>query len=608
MVDFGQTYYGPMDQGYHTGNTNADKRTDPIEEPIFPIHSIGKTIAWERKGGNIIQEVEAAFKMGAGNIQLALENPGQYSAMGGGAKMYGSEVREAIREIQKASGAKITGVELPTSINNLSGYDAQHGVFSEEQRRTTLDEVRDNIKFIGDIAGGGTVDVVSFEFDRNLSDANWYKKDEASQKSFKQRGDEYAKLVDTESGKVIPIKKNDEFFLYYDPETLKETKGTANAFTWQQMEKLAKEKGKTPEMFYIEQNFQNQIKSINGNKAHYNHLLMGINKELNAFENLKKENPNEFAKHKSEYDVLSGTAEGYAESINSMNIQEKQLQKQITNIKPIAEYALGQSTKSYAEAGIWAMQESQKNEFVQKGKGSVSVGPEIGWPQYYGSHPKEWVELIKKSREEMINLLTEKRIDGNDNPYYQGVSKKEAEQYAKQHIKGELDTSHLGMWFQNFKTDRPYDERLRDFKKWYRDQMDYIAEENKKNDIIGGIQVVDSASGAHGHLPPGQGILGKEIYDYMKILKEKGGYKGELTSEGHEDYMLGPERILTKAWETFGSPISMGYAGGYSGGRAGPQFRDIRNSQAQIAYGTTGIFSSYVPSNDFTLWSNVPFE
>ena len=135
--------------------------------------------------------------------------------------------------------------------------------------------------------------------------------------------------------------------------------------------------------------------------------------------------------------------------------------------------------------------------------------------------------------------------------------------------------------------------------------MEYLAKVNKEYDIIGGIQVVDSASGAHGHLPPGQGVLGKDIYEYMKILKEKGGYKGELTSEGHEEEKFGQGRILTQAWSAFGSPIS---TGGYMHGRAAPQFRDIRQNYAQIAYGTTGIFQSYVPSNDFQLWSQVPLE
>ena len=90
----------------------------------------------------------------------------------------------------------------------------------------------------------------------------------------------------------------------------------------------------------------------------------------------------------------------------------------------------------------------------------------------------------------------------------------------------------------------------------------------------------------------------------MRILKDKGGYKGDFTSEGHEEEKFGQGRILTKTWEGAGSSIGSGYFYG----RSLPTFSSARHSYAGIAYGTTGIFQSYVPSNDFTLWSNVPLE
>ncbi len=605
MADFDTPYYTPMDQAYHHELTNADKRTSegPIEEPIFPINMIGQTLpdidpATRR---NVLQQVEAAFRGGAGNIQLMMQVPGQFSPGGGGTKIYGDEVRTAIREMQKAAGAKITGAELPAQINNMSGFTQQG--FSEEQRKAVLDEVRDTIKFVGDIAGGGQVDIVSWEYQRDLKDAKWYNKEQREGKPlFTQREDEHAILVDQRSGKIIPIdKKREQFYYFYDPDdpNFKET-AKPNKFTWEQLTELAKVKGKgkKPEEFFIQEQTENQIRRLQGDKAYYDQLLEGEIMQESHYKNIV-DNPNnhtagEVESAKKMIGIIPERIKGFEEAIRAMKIQEKQLKDQEEQFEPISKFALGKSTESYAQAGIWAMEESQKNKYVQQGKGSVCVGPEMGWPQYYGSHPQEWVELIKESRKKMEEKLVKE----------QGYDAEQAKELAKKHIKGELDTAHLGMWLQSFKTDLPWDERVKEFKKWYKGQIEYLAEENKKYDLIGGIQVVDSANGSHGHLPPGQGILGKDIFEYMKILKEKGGYKGELTSEGHEEETFGQGRILTKAWEAFGSPIGTGY---WAGNQM-PMFRDIRNAQAMTSYGTTGIYQSYVPSNDFTLWSNVPLE
>ncbi len=239
MVDYNQ-YYTPLDRAYHGEISEVNSRTDNIEEPLFPINQIGQTIAWERKQGSITGEIEAAFRRGAGNIQLALETPGHYQPIGGGPKMYGKEVREAIREMQKVAGAKVTGVELPTSINNLSGFSEQG--FSEQVRQTNLEEVRDAIKFIGDIAGGGTVDIVSFEFQRNFADTDWAKKEG---NKFRQLSEERPAIVDSETGQIQQFHPNQTFFLYKEKGTNKES-DKPQEWTWNDFKKLAEALGVTP--------------------------------------------------------------------------------------------------------------------------------------------------------------------------------------------------------------------------------------------------------------------------------------------------------------------------------------------------------------------------
>ncbi len=593
MAEFGRPYYTPMEREYHNTVQQNTQRSN-IEEPIFPISAIGQTVPETDPTGrnrNIVEGVDAAFKAGAGNIQLVMQQPGQMQPIGGGPKAYGEDVREAIREIQKASHAKITGIELPTSISNLSGYNPQQNVFSEEQKKITLDEVRDSIKFVGDIAGGGGVDIVSFEFPRSFSSASWADKEG---KLFKQREEEYAMLVNTETGRVMPITTKQTFFVHRDPKTFKEipTDKAPKAWKWDDFKRWSKETGGKPELMLLDQFYGTEAKRLEREAAASREQARGAINELKKFEKINDEDLTQQQKaEKAHFIALRNRA------ISMQEAYEEQAERQkheLRNSIPIAEFAVKEATGSYAQAGIWAMQESQKNRFVQKDKGSIHVGPEIGWPTYYGGHPKEWVELIKNSRTEMARKLVEE----------EKIPRREAEELAKQHIKGELDTSHLGMWLQSFRPELSWDKRVSEFKKWYKEQINFLAEENKKHDLIGGIQVVDSASGAHGHLPPGQGVLGKDIFEYMKILKEKGGYKGELTSEGHEEEKFGQGRILTKAWEAFGAPVSSSYIYG----RAAPMFADARHSYAMQAYGTTGIFQSYVPSNDFTLWSNVPLE
>ncbi len=669
-MDFDRPYYTPMDQQYHNEIQQANSRSAP-EETIFPISLIGATVpdTDPATGRGILETVQGAFRKGAGNIQLVMMAGGQAGGMGGGPKGYGEEIRDQIREIQQAVGARITGVELPNHITNLSGFTQQG--FSEEARKHNLDEVRDAIKFVGDIAGGGGVNVISWEFPRNISDADWANKESHAlgRKQgdvFRQREKEIALLVDSDTGKIQPFDKTDKFYLYYDKDTLKPLVGKdvkPSELNWQQVAEIAKrEKYDDTGMFLLDKySTEKRIEQLEGQKTYYDQIInqedqqiKALNarikevseydfKELKERENKLKEDMNDprvkdniqakryfdsemerLRKEEAAINDLKSEVPDYRNQITELEKRKENLQSSIRSLrqeeaetramkdkyKPVDEYAADKSKESYAEAGIWAMQETQKNEHVKKQQRDIHVGPELSWPQFYGSHPDEWIGLIRGAREKMVEKLTKKEIEDPmthqkvRNEYYTGVSENEAKELAKKHIKGELDTGHLGMWMQNFRPDLPWDKRVPEFKKWYKEQIEHISEVNKKEDIVGEVQVVDSASGQHAHLPPGQGFIGKDIVEYMKILKEKGGYKGALTSEGHEEERFGQGRILTKAWETFGSHIGTSYFQG----RAPSRFSDIRMSYAQQAYGTTGIFQSYVPSNDFTLWSQVPLE
>jgi len=302
------------------------------------------------------------------------------------------------------------------------------------------------------------------------------------------------------------------------------------------------------------------------------------------------------------------------ESSASADANADETWETLLHVVPVESYAKEQTSISYAEAGIYAMERTAKSPYT---KSPVFVAPENIFPEMgFGSHPDELITLVQNGRKKMVDFLTEKFIDdpgrrrdrhGNlikvPNPYYEGISKDEAEKKATDHIKATIDTQHLGMWWKHFtpKPGETKEQRKERFDKWYMDQMDRM----QKAGIIGHMHVVDGIGAGHHHLPVGQGDL--PVRQAVERLKLK-GYKGTMISEGYgEDSMFGDGRILTETWRGFGSPFSSGF--GYGGGFGAPgRWTDVHHSYFRSMQSPYFIFGAYSPSNDWQLWSQVPME
>jgi len=258
-------------------------------------------------------------------------------------------------------------------------------------------------------------------------------------------------------------------------------------------------------------------------------------------------------------------------------------------------------------------------------KKPIHVGPEIGWPGYFGSHPDEFIDLVKKSRDQMKSMLTHKYtdpdgkltnregemiegkyVDNKRNDFFDPkIRSDQAKEMAEKHIKGLFDTGHMGMWLQHFKPKidsstgilETEEKRIKRFKdEFYIPAVKKIADAN----IIGGLQLVDSMSAAHGHLPPGEGIF--PVFETAKIFKEK-GFSGFMVSEGHEEEKFGEGRIRMKTWQNAGAPVGAGYFSG-----APMQWRSVAQGYFGRNYSPLFMFGGYAPSNEFKLWSEVPLE
>ncbi len=274
--------------------------------------------------------------------------------------------------------------------------------------------------------------------------------------------------------------------------------------------------------------------------------------------------------------------------------QWAQAHEQMENIKHVESaetYAFNQSCGAYADAAIKAMQESDKLEKAGKLKNPLFIAMENLFPESYGAHPDELINLVEGSRQQMIHSLQQK-----------GYSESQAKQEAKDHIKATLDTGHMNMWrkYWKGKEGQTPEQVDQDFNKWFLDKVDEMA----KKGIIGNVHLVDNYGYQDDHLAPGQGNT--PVKEAVHILK-KHGYKGPLTVEPGADYSTDVSGFhsVMKTWQLFGSPV---YGTGVGGAPAQKRWGDVQYSyfgQTQPPYFT---FGGYSPSEDWTLWSGVGME
>lgn len=303
-------------------------------------------------------------------------------------------------------------------------------------------------------------------------------------------------------------------------------------------------------------------------------------------EKLLEKNPSEVIQ--DQLLSIQNRLRGQQEQALSYKQSEQELLDVWTNIESSTKYASEKVWDSYAEAGLHAFQVTKERKLEKP----VYVGPEIGFAgTSYGGHPDEFIEIVEQSREKLAKQL---ETEG-------GLSSHAAKDHAKKHIKGMLDTSHLTMWYKHFakKPGESEKDHLNRFKKWTKDKVVDMVQKG----VVGGVQVVDSFTGEHAHLPVGQGIF--DTAEMIRAMKDA-GFKGDLISEGHEEEQFGKGRILTETWNAFGSPINSSYT---PGGRGGLNtWGGIQSSYFGHTLPTPYVVGGYAPSNDWTLWSETPLE
>jgi hypothetical protein len=626
-------------------------KQDKIEGDLS-VARVGTTVTeGQGAGGTFRETLTNAMRLGARRVELALQAAGAQPRVG--VESYGKQMRQDIRELAKVNKVKIHSVHSPTQVGNISGL-GRNG-FSDEQREQEINEVKKAINFAADVSEGGTSIVVhTGEYPRNISDVNAYE-GETGYKFEGYPGEEEKKvfsLVDERTGQVIKsIRKDIPMTI---PKWKKNNKGEyvdENGNPVSDINDMVPETDEDGAVKFKEAHWND----IEDETRSYNMLLQRMKKEGKEIPFKKTHiSPAEYA-YFSTLDAQEKSAQGWADYHRSNAMQEKdrlenidriyphateeeknkirerakisikssketamgqEMQaREIRNVKrhviPVDEYAKEKSLRSLAELGIFAYQEEKQKKL----KEPLFIAPENIFPEMgYGSHPAELMELVKQSRNKMVELLTKPKIPASssfkkngerklvDNPYYRpGLSEGQARKLAKDHIKATFDTQHLGMWFRYFdkqgKEFSSEQERMEEFNKWYQDWVEKL----QKEDVIGNVHMVDGIGRGHSHLPVGQGKhpVKTAIHKLMEM-----GYEGNISSEGHGE---GNVRQIVQSWNELGSPIYGAELGPGGAGRM-DTWTNVHQSYFDKIQSPYFVVGNYAPSNDWKLWTETPLE
>jgi hypothetical protein len=282
-----------------------------------------------------------------------------------------------------------------------------------------------------------------------------------------------------------------------------------------------------------------------------------------------------------EYSRQASTSQ-QEQALNSLTAQE--------HVESARKYALKESFRSYAEAGMHAWQTTKQKNLQER---PLMVTMENIFPESYGSHPEELKNLITGARREMAQRLVKR-----------GMEADEARRAAETHIKATLDTGHLNIWrkYWNDNPGKTVEQNDNEFKQWMLKEVDDMA----KKKMIGNVHLTDNMGYQDEHLTPGDGTT--PVKEIVSVLR-KHGYKGALTVEPGAAATTDVSDFhgLMKTWRLFGSPVYSAH-GPVHIDRPKATWADIQYSYFGQTRAPYYIFGAYAPSQDWTLWSQVPFE
>jgi len=576
-----------MAEGYYNAMDN-----ETYSDYGIPANSIGVTTAPMK---DQLDELKAKIRAGFSKIELGFSGAGK----GFGERLtpgsYGSEEREALRELSKVNDIELT-THASFNIGPVSGI-GERG-YSDEQRKASVDEIKRAVDFAAEVAEGGAVVLHTGEFQRPIMEAG-LSEEERKQIRFGEKKALFEEHEDAINKAMVSVinKETGQFEMngyidmdrdFYEPK-MKRLNGDLvvdphtepgddeyghhepgdpkmDKYSWKDILERAhkhnavkREEGMpdrdlTPAEFFHVKQMNDKLLQLRGNISYYKQIAQGRD------------------------DI------GIIQSIAQMTGEARKMEDQIRrgDIIDTQKYALEKASKSLADLGMHAIaqQEKRERETGKKFKRDLYIAPENVFPESYGAHPEELTRIIKEGRKALKQELMHKRH----------LDEKEAERMAKNHLKATIDVGHAYLWKRFFKGDD------KQFKDWYVKQIEQL----QKEDVIGHLHVSDNFGYYDEHLTPGHGTV--PIKEMVEKLKKSN--VDVIVETGRQG-----ESAFTGAFKEFGSPVY---------GMSQPSSYDpwdvIENSyfgRTAPPYFVVGEISQQMGervSKDFSSFAGVPFE
>ncbi|MDP1694594.1 MAG: TIM barrel protein [Candidatus Woesearchaeota archaeon] len=595
---------------------SLDRR--PIKEGDFALDPLKLGIS---HGGQVDEGLKVNIFRGAKSVELAFFGTGKgQRGQGGTPESYGHNEREEMRQLARLNEVEISTHAAP-DLGPLSGFTGQG--FSREQKEQSMHEIRRATEFGAEAAGGGAV-VVHIgsrhgELPRALVEA-----DDKFLMYSKEKERMPIQLVNEKTGQLINIPLDHSFI-----ESFVNDKGELDRKTRTFKDLLEDEKERARKVSPTE-----PIKLANVYGSYTKHQEELMEGERDRFYILAKEERKQFEKLKEmteEFEEIQkkGQNVDFARKMLRKELQDRgmlpgqergklyeeeevkeylekpetflqrlkeergknlraheeiaisrdrelyQLKQQTSELRPAQEYVLDEIKDSLARSALHAY-DLEKQQHLER---PLFISPENWSPESYGSHPKEYKEIIQQSREEMAKRLVEQR----------GMKQAEARKIAEDHIQGTFDVGHLNFWKKYFTGS---DEQ---FKEWMSKQFSELS----KNNIIGNVHIHDNFGYHDEHLSPGEGNV--PIEEFVQKL-EKSGYTGKYIAEVGGQKEGFHHTSWTGAMNVLNSPV-------YRVDNQYARWSDIERSYFGSVPQSPGfLVGDMVPSKDWTLWSEVGLE
>jgi len=620
-----------------------------------------KDIGISMGAGDALEGTKSAINMGAGTVELGFTGASKGSIGQGSTtpEMFGSDKREAIRQMAKINDVNIT-THATVGVQGLAGFDGQRG-FSDAAAATSLSEIRRAVDFAADTARGGPVTIHTGEFPREVREAPGgffepYPLEETPEGKREVPKEEMVALVDKKTGKLMPFQKGQ---VVWEPEWERDSKGNlidweGNPLTsvedkWDPLKRKPKLDPNTGEVKFKQRDWYAVEKETEDwNKDHPNDQLTPGQRFL------MKERESQVQRQKP-YMMM------WERNYKDMEATEKEFQKAYEGYKNLEENATPQGIqklredamrtygrmigeipedklpsqviqekmeevkrkKSYEREGWIGFQKEIKE--IERLKEDVVPMEQFGVERsarniaraaMYAYEKEKQMDLEKplfiapenifpetgygSHPEELKHLILESRKSMAKQLEHRGYGKGEARKVADEHIKATFDVAHAYTWKKFFKAlpGESFKETENRFNNWMLKEVDKLNEAG----IIGHVHLSDNFGYYDEHLTPGTGSVPlKKFVEKMRKAGHMEPMIAEGGAQGKEEYY----QTMTGGWKHLaGSPMYRT-----------AKWTDVEDSYFGRTTSPTYMVGKYAPSQEYLgsekgapFWSGLGLE